>query len=251
MRKLLTFIFLLLCHLLMVAQEDAATQVRMMFYNVENLIYPDSVASDANGHAVLGRGKQWHYGRYREKLFKIGQVIAGVGEWELPGVIGLCEVGERRVLTDLLHFTALYQYDYQVLHRESADRREMDVALLYRPSLFKLLHHHFIEVPLQREPGAYSRDILYAMGQLSNGDTLHLYVCHFPSRRGGEVSSEPNRLFAAKLIKEHTDSILSSNSTANILLMGDFNDYPLNRSMCEVIRAREVPVVGEERGEWL
>ena len=86
------------------------------------------MASDANGHDVLEGGKKWHYGLSREKLFKRGQGIAGVGEWELPGVIGLCEVGERRVLTDLLHFTALYQYDYQVLPRESADRREMDVA---------------------------------------------------------------------------------------------------------------------------
>jgi len=84
-----------------------------------------------------------------------------------------------------------------------------------------------------------TRDILYVNGILGK-DTLHLFVNHWPSRRGGQEKSEWKRIAVAELLKHSADSILALDTNANIIIMGDFNDESSNKS----IRLLTDPVLG-------
>ena len=70
-----------------------------------------------------------------------------------------------------------------------------------------------------------TRDILYVSGRVITGDTLHVFVVHAPSRRGGERESRPYRLQVASQLAEAVDSIYALQSGAKIIVAGDFNDY--------------------------
>lgn len=88
-----------------------------------------------------------------------------------------------------------------------------------------------------------TRDILYVSGLLLGGDTLHVFVVHAPSRRGGETVSRPFRMQVAKQLNEAVDSIYTLSKEASIIVAGDFNDYsdsPALLSLCAGSRLTEV-----------
>lgn len=218
-------------------QENLPGQtVRVMFYNVENLF--DTINSpDTRDESFLPDGDyQWNGYKYYTKLQRISKVIINTGEWNLPAVIGLCEVENRGVVEDLLRLTPLIKFNYGIVHEESPDERGIDVALLYQKELYTPISHKALTVTFPEDPDDKTRDVLYAVGQIGP-DTLHFFVNHWPSRSGGQEASEPKRMRAAAVVREVVDSILTVNPNAKLILMGDFNDGPENRSMAEVLQA--------------
>ncbi|MCO5232537.1 MAG: hypothetical protein LC105_12085 [Chitinophagales bacterium] len=211
---------------------------RIMTYNVENLfdIYDDSLKKDED---FLPWGiNKWNRERYQDKLKKIFKVIANVSEWEYPSLIALTEIENQSVLEELVHGTPLSESDYHIIHEESPDARGIDVALLYRRSLFRPIQHQIIPVTMPNDSLFKTRDILYVSGIVHHTDTLHFFVVHFPSRRGGEAISEPKRIIAAEKVREKCDSILAKQAHANIIITGDFNDEPINTSTFEILRGK-------------
>jgi predicted extracellular nuclease len=73
---------------------------------------------------------------------------------------------------------------------------------------------------------------------LNNNSRLVVLVNHFPSRREGEKESEYKRIYVAGRLKAISDSIQKKDPTCAIILMGDFNDYPDNTSIKEVLQAK-------------
>ncbi len=202
---------------------------RIMFYNVENLfdIYDDSLKRDDD---FTPQGKYfWTKRKFDEKVQKISKVIIAVGQWQLPDLVGLCEVENRYVVEQLATKTALKGH-YTIVHQESPDKRGIDVALLYRKEKFKLINYQAIPVHFPFDKRT-TRDILYAKGTLKSGDTIHVFVNHWPSRWGGQAATDRKRIFAASVLKHKTDSIFGTNQNANIIIMGDLNDYPENTSV--------------------
>ncbi len=57
------------------------------------------------------------------------------------------------------------------------------------------------------------------------------FVNHWPSRRGGLAESEPKRIQAAKTLKRLKDSLVRLTPNANVVVVGDFNDEPDNKSV--------------------
>ena len=220
-------------------QESNKKQMLVMFYNVENLfdIYDDPEKQD-DEFTPEGE-KNWNETRYKEKLNHIYKVITGVGEWRMPDIIGLCEIENRQVLEDLTTKTPLEKFKYQVIHRNSHDKRRIDVVLLYRESSFRLLCTNFLTVELDTSNSRPTREILYVKGVNLNKDTLHILVNHWPSRWGGKNKTEPKRIIAAKTAKRITDSVLKTNKNAKIILTGDFNDEPFDKSLSEVVQAAQ------------
>ena len=212
-------------------------QLRIIFYNVENYFdtYNDSIKND--DEFLPDKGKFWTKGRYFNKQKHIAQVIAGIGGWSPPELIGLCEIENHRVLSDLIRYTPLKNLNYKIIHKESPDKRGIDVALLYQKKKFSPISYEAIEI---RYPFSNSttRDILYVKGQTTFKDTLHIFVNHWPSRWGGQLETEQKRMYVASVLKSKTDSILISNSSANIIIMGDLNDYPENKSISKVLQAK-------------
>ncbi len=211
---------------------------RIMFYNCENLfdIYDDTLKNDEE---FLPDGERhWNNNKYYTKLNNICKVIAAVGGWQPPEFVGLCEIESGKALHDLTKNTPLYLFEYKIIHKESPDRRGIDVALLYNPKSYTPIKNTFITISFPDNPKKYTRDILYSKGVLPKGDTIHLFVNHWPSRWGGQLESEGYRLYVASVLKSHTDSILSVHKNANIVIIGDFNDEPTNKSILQVLKAQ-------------
>lgn len=210
--------------------------LRVMSYNVENLFdcRNDSLTDDEE---YLPRGiRGWNYERYRTKLLHIAQVIAAIGQWDSPLLVGLCEIENRRCLQDLV-YGPLQTYHYRYVHYESPDRRGIDVALLYDPNRLELLTHRALPVRFKQDTLTTTRDILYAKGMIGKRDTLHVYVCHFPSRSTGTLETAHRRMVAAQTLRVHLDSIQRADTIASVIIMGDFNDTPADRSLTKGLRA--------------
>lgn len=208
-----------------------------MCYNVENYFdcVDDSLTEDSEYLPMGMRG--WNTTKYLKKQTNIARVITAIGGWEAPAIVGLCEIESEKCLFDLTHYSGLKSQKYKFLHHESPDARGVDVALLYQPKLFKPIHDEAIQINFPFAPTSKTRDILFASGIIPSGDTLHVFVCHFPSRLGGELESEERRVFVANVLRIKLDSIFAADSSPNIVIMGDFNDYPKNKSTLKGIKA--------------
>ncbi|MDL2283047.1 endonuclease [Odoribacter sp. OttesenSCG-928-G04] len=196
---------------------------RLVSYNVENLYdVTDEPGVNDNDFTPAGKNR-WTHARYTDKLLKISRTLVAVGEGELPAFIGLSEIENRRVLEDLISKSVLSEGDYEIIHRNSPDMRGIDVAFLYRTEFFTPLQQQFIPISFPEDKRIRTRDILYTSGILATRDTLHFFVCHFPSMSGGELASEWKRERAASTLKHYIDSIQLWNKKANIIILGDLN----------------------------
>ncbi len=209
------------------------------FYNVENLF--DTLASPdiEDGEYTPGSAKQWNAVRYQRKLDRLAKVIGAMGRDLHPqglAVLGLCEVENRAVVEDLADTEPIRERGYRVVHEDGPDRRGIDVALMYNPALFTVLGHKSYRVSMPDKPDFLTRDQLLVSGIL-DGDTAHIIVAHWPSRRGGEKRSMPNRKAAAEVGRHIIDSLLARNPDARILYMGDLNDDPVDASVQRFLRS--------------
>jgi predicted extracellular nuclease len=201
------------------------------FYNVENLFDTED-DPDSNDEDFLPEGvNQWTPERYQDKLAKLSKVIEAMAGG--PDILGLCEIENRRVIEDLIATEKLRDMGYQIVHFDSPDRRGIDVALIYKPRMFRPFYSNTIALKDPTNPEFYTRDMLLVKG-LFLGDTLTVVVNHWPSRRGGK---EDMRLEAGKVLRHAVDSIQRANPSSKILLMGDFNDDPTNNSIRKYLRA--------------
>jgi hypothetical protein len=216
----------------------ADSGIRIMFYNVENLFDPfdDSLKHDDEYTPLGFRG--WSYSKFLNKVNSISRVIINVGGWEPPGIIGLCEIENSFALKKLIYNSSLRKFNYQCIHHESPDKRGIDVALLYRKEKFECLYDFPISIRFPFDTSSRTRDILYVKGLINHSDTLHLFVNHWPSRFGGYLNTKPKREYVASVLRKRVDSILSFAPQSSIIIMGDFNDDPEERSLSEVLNAR-------------
>lgn len=221
-----------------VAQQTGKQNFKIMCYNVENYFdcVDDSLTDDRE--FLPGGMRGWNYNKYQTKQAHIAKVITAIGGWEAPALVGMCEVESKKCLVDLTRYSGLKNLRYKFLHHESPDARGIDVALLYQPAQFKPIHNEAIRINFPNAPNSKTRDILFASGIIPTGDTLHVFVCHFPSRLGGELESEEKRVFVASAVRSKVDSLFAENSHANIVIMGDFNDFPTNKSLQNELNAK-------------
>jgi endonuclease/exonuclease/phosphatase family metal-dependent hydrolase len=234
--KLLTLTILILFFVPLSGQ----TNFRVMFYNVENLFDTIDDPEKDDGDFLPDGVMRWTQGRYRNKLNNIAKVITSAGEWETPALVGLCEVENEKVINDLIKFSPLRKMNYRFVITDSPDPRGIDVALLYQRDKFKYLEHNSYTIKFPHNPDRLTRNILHVSGQVSSQDTLDVFVCHFPSRRGGEKESEPDRMYVASVVKAKSDSLMQIRKNACIVIMGDFNDEPSNRSLLQTLNAQPV-----------
>lgn len=234
---ILTFSLLLPTFLQAQERMDTLT-FRIMEYNVENLFdyTDDSLTNDEDflPHAT----RHWTRYRYYNKLDNIARVIITVGEWNPPALVALCEIENDSVLYDLTHRSLLREADYRYITTHSADIRGIDVALLYQRHLFKPLTQQSLSVKKPHKTSRPTRDILHVSGKLLNGDTLDVFVAHFPSRSEGRKKTEPYRIAAAQCAKEAIDSICLIRQHPQVILLGDLNDYPNNHSIRKTLQAQ-------------
>jgi predicted extracellular nuclease len=179
--------------------------------------------------------KKWTVELYQKKLDDIAKVISEVNPNELPEIVGLVEVENQKVLEDLIR-TAKLKDRYAIIHEESPDYRGIDVALIYRKDAFTEIMHETLAVTMPDDPEFKTRDILHVTGKIRN-KTVHIFVNHWPSRIGGDEKTEPKRVLAASVLKKSVDLLLALDPKARIIIMGDMNDEPANKSLKETLGA--------------
>lgn len=207
------------------------------FYNVENLFdtIDDPVTLD-DDFTPIGKNR-YDTKTYRQKLNKLSAVISKLGQ-DLakapPALFGLTELENTTVLEDLLKTEKLKKYPYEFIHFDSPDLRGIDVALVYLSDLFKPVHQEKLEIKIWDQYGnrIYTRDILMVSGILDD-EEVHVFVNHWPSRRGGEKVSAHNRKKAAYILQNAIQRLLDEDPQAKIVVMGDFNDNPTDVSLKE------------------
>lgn len=224
----------------------AQSTFRIIAYNVENLFdcRNDSLTND--DVFLPNSMRAWTYARYQHKLASISKVVAAIGEWDTPMLVGLCEVENEYCLKDLCKHGVLQSYGYDIVHYDSPDRRGIDVALLYNAQSFSLLTSEAIRVGDDLVEPFYTRDILYVKGIVGRIDTLHTFLCHFPSRWSGKRETEHLRMIAAAKVRQRVDSIMRDNAHALIMVMGDFNDAPSDKCMAQTLNALPMDSVVQE-----
>lgn len=205
-----------------------AQPMKIMTYNVENLFdtHHDSLKKDTE--FLPNSEMRWTNKRFQEKLHEVMQVIVGVGSDELPLLVGLCEVENDYVLKAMTQMDPYDQLGYDYVHYEGPDTRGIDVALLYQRDKFTPLASR--PIPVELPNSQRGRDLLYVCGALSDSTLLHIIQVHFPSRREGALVSEPNRIAAAKAVRDVVDSLFAIDPQAGIVIMGDFNDNPSDKA---------------------
>lgn len=206
-----------------------------MFYNVENLYdTQNDPKTDDDEFTPVGK-VPWTEERLNTKFEHIAHVISDVTNPAMPDIIGFAEVENLEVLKMLVTSPGMNKIKYGISHFESPDERGIDVALLYNPATFALISSEPLHVELPDNDR--TRDILYVKGKLNNGRILHVFVNHWPSRREGTELSEPKRMIAALALRSKIDAIQLLDKSANILILGDFNDEPSDKSITQGIKA--------------
>lgn len=208
------------------------------FYNVENLFDTLDTPDVNDTEYTPNSAKLWNTTRYNRKLERLAQVIGDLGKDLHPegvAILGLCEVENKQVVEDLANTKGIRDRGYKVVHEDGPDLRGIDAALMYDPKRFKVLGHKSYRLRMPEKPDLLTRDQLLVSGIL-DGDTLHVIVAHWPSRRGGEKRSAPNRKAAAELGRHIVDSLLARNADARVMYMGDLNDDPVSPSVERFLR---------------
>lgn len=221
------------------AADSGVKELLVAYYNVENLFdtqdNPDKIDEDFTPEGRY----EWDEKKYQRKLFQLAKAIKSIGG-DGPDLLGLGEVENAQVVNDLAQQEQIKSRSYKYVHFESPDMRGIDVAFLYDSRKFNVQDKEAYEIYFEQEPAYTSRKILRIEGKFKN-QKLHLLVNHWPSRRGGQEESEFRRLAVAQKVRGIVDEIYAEDEDAHIIIMGDLNDDPFNKSVVETLGA-----VGEE-----
>ncbi len=222
------------------AQNNTASQrptlYGVAFYNLENLF--DTINNNGKYDLEFSpKGdKKWDSHKYWSKINNMAYAISQLTTKSTPygpAVIGVSEVENITVLQDLVKADAIRDRDYKIVHHDSPDARGIDVSLLYNPKMFRLINVTNHHLRIDSLPKFRTRDQMCVVGLLGPA-RVAIIVNHWPSRRGGAEQSSWLREEAAKLTRHISDSLLAIDPNMGIIVMGDLNDDPDNKS-CSVV----------------
>ena len=249
MKKILAFLALFLMGTgAAMAQKQSYIVHGIGFYNLENLF---DTCHDAgkNDYEYLPDGRnKWNGLKYSHKLRNMARVLSEMGTGYLPGVgcsvIGVSEVENARCLTDLCNQPPLKARNIQFCHIEGPDNRGVDCALLYNPTYFKVRNVKLVPYvyDLPEDKDRATRGFLTVSGTLAN-EHVTIIVCHWPSRG----ASSHYREIAGRQVRVGKDSLLRDDPNVKVIVMGDMNDDPTNKSMTKELGCKpEIDQVGPD-----
>jgi predicted extracellular nuclease len=224
------------------AQKQQYKVAVISFYNLEN--FYDTIDNPlVSDEEFTPQGPKHYDGKiYWDKIQHLATVISQIGiemNADGPAILGVAEIENDTVLKDLVNHSLIKKRGYKFVHYDSKDARGVDVGLLYNPKYFTVEQSDklFVQLPGGSKDSYFTRDILWVKGKL-DGETIHVYVNHWPSRVGGEERSAPAREAAALVCKNHIDSIAKKDGHQKLVIMGDLNDDPVSPSVAQVLKSK-------------
>ncbi len=216
--------------------------ITVAFYNCENFFDTKDDPNKKDDEFLPESPMKWDETRFMNKLQKVAQVldstVAGDG---LPALVGLVEIENKEVLEELVSKSQFKTKSYGVLATDSPDERSIDCGLLYDKSVFTLVDFKEINATDSKLGDYKTRNILFATLKATNGDVIFVFVNHWPSRRGGEAESEPRRIYAAEQVRNKINELQKKDAKAKVIVMGDFNDHPTDKSVLTTLKASDKP----------
>ena len=197
------------------------------------------------------------------KIGQLAAIITQMNHGHGPDILGVCEIESQGVFEKLRDALAPLGRNYALAHHDTADRRGIDIAFMYDDDTFRF-EQSFDYVVRKRNA---TRDLFQVNLKIRASDQdLVLVGNHWPSRLGGQYESEPYRIIAAETLSYWHERIKEyMGNDVPIVVMGDFNDEPFNRSLrqyalstqsrAKVIRSRNArlfnlmwPLMGQALG---
>ena len=233
-------LFLLFIEFQIVASFEAVAQekgdFRVAFWNFENFFDPFVDSTRVYNEFTENGSQHWTKSRFYKKRNNMYKAILAISENEPLAVLGIAEVENQYVLNMLFNQTPLKTHNYRIVHYEGDDKRGIDVALVYCIDKLQLVYTEPVKVKNPKNRKYKTRDILYAKFYDRRGDTLHVFVNHWPSRYGGERETIKLRSLAANTLKHKVDSLVFLHQTIpKVIIMGDFNDTPEDPSIKDIL----------------
>ncbi len=233
MKKLFFLFIFIIDFSLIPAQNIFADTIFIVSWNLENLFDTIDDPGKEDEEFTPAGDKEWTEEKLEKKLFKLAGAIRSMNNGNGPDILGVCEV-EHQSLLDSMTRNYLPDFNYKTAYAESPDARGIDNGLIYNAAKFSLLSVSADTVNLP--DGGQTRLILNVNLKSGTGDTLIIFVNHWPSRRTGQDKSEEKRIRAAETLKNRIDLYLNKISDPKIILLGDFNDEPDNNSISKTLK---------------
>ncbi len=250
MKKILLLSVLALAATFAISAQEQTTEAKkqykaygVAFYNLENLF--DTIANNPLERDLefTPRGARgWDTHKYSCKLHNLARAISNF-KTDLtpngPAIIGISEIENRTVVQDLINQPELKDWHLQIAeYHDSPDRRGVDVGLIYNPRYFRVLSVNNHTLFIESNPDLRTRDQMCVTGVLGGTDTISVIVNHWPSRLGGEEQSSYLREAAGALSRHIADSVMRLYPNSGVIMMGDLNDDPQNKSCAVAFGAR-------------
>jgi predicted extracellular nuclease len=229
-KKIFFAAFVTLSFIIQLHSQPLIKPGRVIFYNTENLFDTINDPETKDEEFLPSSVNQWNTKKYQTKLEHVSKVLGAMLDSIQPIAIGLAEVENKKVLEDLIAQPALKKFNLGIIHHDSPDERGIDVALLYNKDLVQEVFDAFLKVEFTFDETDKTRDIVYFKGFMTEEFPVYFFVNHWPSRRDKELGDK-KRITAAMALKAKIDDIYKGEPFARIIVMGDFNDNPENKSL--------------------
>lgn len=241
MKKLIFYALSLLLVSAAFSQQKQYKIATFGFYNLENF-YDTINQPNVDDEDFTPNGSYHYTGKiFLDKVDHLAEVVSLIGTDDTPdglAFFGCAEIENRTVLEALVNHPKLKSRNYQIVHYDGPDLRGVDCGFVYNPKYFKVLYSSSNRVDLKsvKLDNRPTRDVLYVKGIFNGTDTIHIFVNHWPSRRGSQEASAPKRNLAAAVSKHMIDSLMAIDPNTKVVDMGDLNDNPTDESMTKILQ---------------
>lgn len=211
----------------------AAVKHFLAWWNLENLFDEQNSPSripwlqkEMNNYL-----KEWTQEVLDKKISNLASIISQLNENRGPDLMGFCEIENRHVIELLVTKLAGLGRNYDIVHKEMNDQRGIDIAFIYDKAHFNLGSDPVFSLEIMKRTA--TRDLLQVgFKTITKGNEIIIIGNHWPSRSAGQYESEPFRMMVGENLSYWLRRIAEiKGETMPVLLMGDFNDEPFNRSL--------------------
>lgn len=223
---------ILLLFLVIPVSAYTQTDICIAWWNLENLFDTKDDPYKGDDDFLPSGKKEWTNHRLHQKIVNLSEVINSMNDGQGPDILGFCEVEHESMVDSLLNYI---HGVYGKVYYESSDRRGIDIGMIYNK---KKISFRGSEAHPVRLKNRNTREILQVnvtvkpkTFSLFGGKSMIILLNHWPSRIGGQLESEPRRMEVAEELRKIVDYLCGQMPTLNILIMGDFNDEPGNKSI--------------------
>jgi endonuclease/exonuclease/phosphatase family metal-dependent hydrolase len=221
------------------------------WWNLQNLFDTDDDPISADLEFTVANG--WTPEVFAAKKANLASVLRTLHDGSPPELLGVCEVEGDGVFKQLL--AEVGEPHLQVVEDPDGTRdlRGIDVSLAFDDRKLTPLERRSHLVHLRFS----TRDIFEVVFRINEtGEQFVVIASHWPSRRTGRYESEPFRIAVAEniafLVRDHVrfdaEKYLALRQEGNldavkqrfetpILVIGDFNDEPFDRSVVSHLQA--------------